>query len=331
VHSPLHAPSITQMRARTFRNVLLLFSVLLLFTCGVLAVLVYRIRKLESALSATNDTIVFQNFPETGRASVGQMLLPIVLSTGLLVFMSVFGALLYYFYRQRYWNGLQKEFVNNLMHEFRTPVSVISIASKVLQAEEIEFQPARLKQYAGIIKMQTQDLELKSDQVMNWALMEERSIHWQKEEVNISTLITDAIHLLQPLIEEKSALVHFAAPDEHIHIHVDAGYVTQAIVNLLDNSLKYAHRPQIQVTTEITNKSCAVSVSDNGIGIEKKYYKHIFRKFYRVPTGNIHNVKGFGIGLNFVKKVVDAHNGRIEVSSVKGSGTKFTIHLPLSN
>ena len=217
------------------------------------------------------------------------------------------------------------------MHEFRTPVSVISIASKVLQAEGIEFQPGRLKQYAGIITMQTQELEVKSDQVMNWALMEERSIQWKKEEVNIGALVTDAIHFLQPLIEEKSAFVHFAAPDEPIHMHVDAGYVRQAIVNLLDNSLKYGQRPRIQVVTEITNKWCAVSVIDNGIGIDKKYHKHIFRKFYRVPTGNIHNVKGFGIGLNFVKKVVDAHNGRIEVSSTKGSGTRFTIHLPLPN
>ena len=217
------------------------------------------------------------------------------------------------------------------MHEFRTPVSVISIASKVLQAEGIEFQPARLKQYAGIIKMQTEDLEMKSDQVLKWALMEKRSVQWKKELVDVSTVVTNAIHFVQPLTEEKSASIHFIVPVEPINIQGDAGYLTQALVNLLDNSLKYGQRPEIRVDAEVSNKLCALSVTDNGIGMDEKYFKHIFRKFYRIPTGNIHNVKGFGIGLNFVKKVVDAHNGRIEVSSVKGKGTKFTIHLPLPN
>jgi len=129
------------------------------------------------------------------------------------------------------------------MHEFRTPVSVISIASKVLQAEGIELQPARLKQYAGIIKMQTQDLQMKSDQVMKWALMEKKSIHWKKESVDLRTLVTDAIHFVEPLTEEKSASIHFNSPVEPIHIQADAGYLTQALVNLFDNSLKYGQRP----------------------------------------------------------------------------------------
>ena len=319
------------MRARTFRNILLLFCVVLLLTTGILTYLVLHIYSIGSTVSANDSSIVFPNFPDSGPQSSVQNGLPILLSAFLLISMLAFGGLLYYFYRQRYWNGMQKEFVNNLMHEFRTPVSVISIASKVLQAEGIEFQPARLKQYAGIIKTQTLNLEMKSDQVMKWAFMEKKSIHWKKESVDVRTLVTDAIHFVQPLTEEKSASIHFNVPVEPIQIQADAGYLTQALVNMFDNSLKYGLRPEIHVHTEVSNKSCALSVTDNGIGMDEKYFKHIFRKFYRIPTGNIHNVKGFGIGLNFVKKVVDAHNGRIEVSSVKGKGTKFTIHLPLPN
>ena len=101
------------------------------------------------------------------------------------------------------------------------------------------------------------------------------------------------------------------------------------MINLLDNSLKYATKPQIKIGTTRTDKMCIISVRDNGIGIEKKYLKDIFRKFYRVPTGNVHNVKGFGIGLNFAKKVVDAHQGRITVESAPGVGSEFSILMPL--
>jgi two-component system phosphate regulon sensor histidine kinase PhoR len=255
---------------------------------------------------------------------------PILLASVLLLSLLSFGFILYYFYRQRYWNGTQKDFLNNLMHEFRTPVSVMSIASKVLLAEGIEFQPTRLRQYAGIIKLQTEELEWKSRQVMDWALMEKKSVAWKRESVDLNEIISNAINFVQPLAEERRASIDFRPPYESINITADAGYLTQAIVNLLDNSLKYALEPQIELGIQMSNATCTLSVRDNGIGIDEKYHKHIFRKFYRIPTGNIHNVKGFGIGLNFVKKVVDAHKGRIEVNSVMGKGTEFTIHLPLT-
>ena len=216
------------------------------------------------------------------------------------------------------------------MHEFRTPVSVISIASKVLQAEGIESQPARLKQYAGIIKMQTDELESKSGQVMDWTLLDERAVMWKKKSVDLNDLVRVAIHLVQPLVEEKCARIIFIPDVQPINIQADAGYLTQAIVNLLDNSLKYGDEPEIEINIRVSDKICLLSVRDNGIGMDAKYFRHIFRKFYRIPTGNIHNVKGFGIGLNFVKKVVDAHKGRIEVTSVLEQGTEFTIHLPLT-
>jgi len=301
-----------------------------LLTASIIAYLIYRIHYLTWNSSPNEQQFVFQNFPESANGFSAEMGLPIFLSVVVLISLVSFGVILYYFYRQRYWNGMQKEFVNNLMHEFRTPVSVISIASKVLQAEGIEAQPSRLKQYAGIIKMQTDELESKSGQVMDWTLLERKSVTWKKKWVDLNDLVHDAIRFVQPLVEEKNARINFVPSLQPINLQADPRYLTHAIVNLLDNSVKYGDEPEIEIALRMSDKICSLSVRDNGIGIDAKYFKHIFRKFYRIPTGNIHNVKGFGIGLNFVKKVVDAHKGRIEVTSVIGQGTEFTIHLPLT-
>ena len=293
------------MRSRTFRNILLLFSCIYLITVGIVAYFLNRIHESVTRISPHDTHYVFRNFPETNRPYSSVMGVPILLASVLLLSLLSFGFILYYFYRQRYWNGVQKDFLNNVMHEFRTPVSVMSIASKVLLAEGIEFQPARLRQYAGIIKLQTEELEWKSRQVMDWALMDKKSVTWKKESVDLNEIISNAINFVQPLAEERRASIDFRPVDESINITADAGYLTQAIVNLLDNSLKYASEPQIELGVQMSNATCTLSVRDNGIGIDEKYHKHIFRKFYRIPTGNIHNVKGFGIGLNFVMPTRD--------------------------
>src|SRR5580765_3490207 len=178
------------MRSRTFRNILVLFSCIYLITVGIVAYFLIRIQESATEISPADTHLVFQNFPETNRAHSSAMGVPILLASVLLLSLLSFGFILYYFYRQRYWNRIQKDFLNNLMHEFRTPVSVMSIASKVLLAEGIEFQPARLRQYAGIIKLQTEDLEWKSRQVMDWTLMEKKSVTWKKESVDLNKIIS---------------------------------------------------------------------------------------------------------------------------------------------
>jgi two-component system phosphate regulon sensor histidine kinase PhoR len=258
-------------------------------------------------------------------------LLPWILS-GLFLILSLttLAVILYYYYKHRFWNGIQKQFVNNFIHEFRTPLSVISIAGKVLQADGIEKHPSRLKKYARIIKDQTDQLQSKVDQILELALSGRKSSRMQKRIVDVNSLIANAINLVEPMVKEKRASIEFVQSGDPLRLQADGSYLTQAIVNLLDNSLKYAKLPQIRLETAISEKDCAISIKDNGIGMEEKYFKHIFRKYYRIPTGNVHNVKGFGIGLNFVKNVIDAHNGQIEVSSVTGKGTEFRIKLPLT-
>ena len=233
------------------------------------------------------------------------------------------------FYRKRYIREVEKDFLNNFMHEFKTPLAVMGIAGKVLDSPGIEQQPARLHKYAVIIKEQAEQLEHKVNRILEVALSDRKNVELEKEELEVNAMVTRTISFLQPLIDEKSAAIEFTPGPEPLRIHADAVYFNQVLINLLDNSLKYATKPQIKIGTVRTDKMCIISVKDNGIGIEKKYLKDIFRKFYRIPTGNVHNVKGFGIGLNFAKKVVDAHQGRITVESAPGIGSEFSVLMPL--
>ena len=248
----------------------------------------------------------------------------------LIICLSVIAFSLYHFFKHRFWNSVQKEFINNLVHEFRTPLSVISIGSRVLQSNGIENDSRRLKKYTKIIKDQTDQLQNNVNQMLELSLSGKKSTYLHRESVDVNTLIANAIDWVGPLIQEKKAVIEFIPSTNPGRLNADETYLTRALVNLLDNSLKYANIPYITLETSNSEKNCSISIRDNGIGMEKKYFKHIFRKYYRIPTGNIHNVKGFGIGLNFVKNVVNAHNGRIEVSSTPGKGTEFRIKLPLT-
>jgi two-component system phosphate regulon sensor histidine kinase PhoR len=273
---------------------------------------------------------IYINFPNRKNFLLGEIKLWIISGTFLILSLTALAVILFYLYHQRFWNEIQKDFVNNFIHEFSTPIAVLNIASKVLQNDGIEMQPRRLKKYATIVKEQTDQLQHKVSRILELALPEKRETNLEKEVVDVNALITKAIGFVQPLMDEKRASIEFIRSEGPVEVNAHSTHLLQAIVNLLDNSLKYSERPDIKIQTLQIEKTCSISVKDNGIGMEEKYFKHIFRKFYRIPTGNVHNVKGFGIGLNFVKKVIDAHDGRIEVNSMTGIGTEFRIQLPLN-
>jgi two-component system phosphate regulon sensor histidine kinase PhoR len=278
-------------------------------------------------LSRLSD--IYEGFPQRGAAVRGAFSVWIIVACLLMLLLVGMVVILVYFYRQRHRQEAQKEFLNNFMHEFKTPLAVMGIAGKVLQTPGIEQQTTRLKKYASIVKEQSEQLENKVNRILEVALSERKQVVLAKDDIDVNTMIKKAITFLQPLIDERGATVEFTPCTEPLRIHADGMYMQQVITNLLDNALKYAARPRVIIEATCTEKMCIISVSDNGIGIEKKYHKDIFRKFFRVPTGNVHNVKGFGIGLNFAKKVVDAHHGKIEVESRTGIGSKFSIHMPL--
>ena len=135
---------------------------------------------------------------------------------------------------------------------------------------------------------------------------------------------------MDPLVRQTNTRIEFIPEEFNKTISADESNIAMVIVNLVENSIKYSMDPHVIITTSSENGHYSISVKDNGIGIEKKYIKQLFKKFFRVPTGNVHNVKGFGLGLNFVKRVIDAHKGKITVNSIPGIGTEFKIVLPRS-
>lgn len=237
---------------------------------------------------------------------------------------------LFYFYRQKFLAEIQRDFVNNFTHEFKTPLAVMKIASDVLAQDSIVHQPDRLERYTAIIKNQTEHLQSQVERLLKAASSESKKLPIKKENIDTQLMIEQALSKVQPLIEEKRAKVELKMEENKEVVHADKAHLELAVVNLLENALKYSAEPHIVVETGKVEDDFFISVKDNGVGIEKKYLKNIFKKFYRVPTGDIHNVKGFGLGLNFVKRIIDAHNGKIKVKSLPGIGTEFRLLIPIN-
>ena len=268
-------------------------------------------------------------FPHRSQYILGQMNFWIFSSVALLLALIGLAFSLFYFYRQKFLAEVQKDFVNNFTHEFKTPLAVIRIASDVLAQDDISQKQDRLKKYASIIQHQTTHLQNQVEKLLKSASAENKKFPIEKENVKPAKLIEQALNKLQPLIEQKKAYVELKVENYETNIHADEGHLELAIINILENALKYSIAPHIIVETGKEESDYFISVKDNGIGIEKKYHKEIFKKFYRVPTGNVHDVKGFGLGLNFVKRIIDGHDGKIRVNSLPGIGTEFRLLIPL--
>jgi two-component system, OmpR family, phosphate regulon sensor histidine kinase PhoR len=252
--------------------------------------------------------------------------------SSVVLFMALIGlaASLFYFYRQKFLSEIQKDFVNNFTHEFKTPLAVMKIASDVLAQDSISRQPDRLERYAAIIQNQTEHLQGQVERLLRTASIETKDLPIRKEEIDLQLLVEQALNKVQPLIEQKQARVEVKMEPINGLVQADKAHLELALVNLLENALKYSTDPHIVVQTGHDEDDFYISVKDNGVGIEKQYLKNIFKKFYRVPTGDIHNVKGFGLGLNFVKRIIDAHKGKIRVNSLPGIGTEFRLFIPLN-
>ena len=250
-----------------------------------------------------------------------------------ILFIALIGlaASLFYFYRQKFLAEIQKDFVNNFTHEFKTPLAVMKIAADVLAQDSITRQPDRLERYAAIIRNQTEHLQNQVERLLRTASIDTKDLPIRKEAINAQDLIEEALSKVQPLIDQKKARVEIKMENTGSHVQADKAHLELALVNLLENALKYSADPHIVVQTGLDEDDFFISVKDNGVGIEKQYLKNIFKKFYRVPTGDIHNVKGFGLGLNFVKRIIDAHKGKIRVNSLPGIGTEFRLFIPLNN
>jgi two-component system phosphate regulon sensor histidine kinase PhoR len=270
-------------------------------------------------------------FPHRYRYVLAQMDLWFIGTGILFVVLIGLAVSLFYFYRQKFLVEVQKDFVNNFTHEFKTPLAVMKISADVLLQDKILQQPERLQQYATIIQNQTEHLQSQVERLLHIAATDRKDLPIERARVLVRDIIEQAVAKVQPLIDMREAQVEVRVPEDvGYEVIADKAHLELAVVNLLENALKYAAKPHVIISTGLEDDHVFISVKDNGIGIEKKYQKNLFKKFYRVPTGDVHNVKGFGLGLNFVKRIVDAHHGSIKVNSLPGIGTEFKLVFPVN-
>jgi len=268
-------------------------------------------------------------FPNRTHYILSQMNVWIISSIVLLILLIFFGTSLYYFYRQKFLHETQKDLLHSFTHEFKTPVSVLSLAGDVLKDPEISKKPDKLSTYAGIVQYQSAYLQNQIENLLRFAHTESRHLHLRKEKINLYELIDKAIVNLKPLIQEKKVDLQFQRGVANPCFSGDKDYLVIVVMNILDNAIKYSKNPSVQIFADNTGQSVLFSIKDNGIGMDKTQMKNIFRKFFRVHNGEIYTAKGFGIGLSFVQKIVKAHGGSITVESTPGSGSNFIVHFPL--
>lgn len=232
-------------------------------------------------------------------------------------------------FRQKQLNNIKNDFVNNMTHEFKTPISTISLASQMLQDPGVGKTPETLKHISNVIRDETKRLSFQVEKVLQMAIFEKDKSILKLNEIRLNSLISDIIGNFSLKVTSKGGKITSKLSATSDLALIDEVHFTNVIFNLMDNALKYSDKPLL-LTIETWNEkdNLLISIEDNGIGISKDDLKRIFEKFYRVSTGNLHNVKGFGLGLAYVKKIISEHKGLIKVESELNIGTKFTIIIP---
>lgn len=234
-------------------------------------------------------------------------------------------------FRQKKLSDIKNDFINNMTHEFKTPISTISLACEVLNDRSIEKNQERTDNYVKMINDENKRLGLLVESILQTAVLDKGEFKLKVSEVDVHEVILQAISNIRLAVSKREGEIVTELDAVHHIIDADKVHLTNVVYNLLDNALKYSsENPYIKVTTKNSTNGISVSVSDKGIGISKENQKKIFEKLYRVPTGNVHNVKGFGLGLSYVKAIIEKHNGTISIDSETGNGSTFTLHLPLN-
>jgi two-component system phosphate regulon sensor histidine kinase PhoR len=236
--------------------------------------------------------------------------------------------------RQKKLSEIKNDFINNMTHEFKTPIATISLAVDALKNEKVQSDPKKLLYFSGIIKEENQRMNRQVETILKSALMDRQEVQLNVKPLHVHKIITDVADNFILRLQEKQGSLETSLDAENDLIAGDEVHINNLVNNLLDNAVKYSKEnvpPQIRLATSSNNKRLTIRLEDNGIGMTRETVKRIFEKFYRAHTGNIHNVKGFGLGLSYVKTVVDAHDGTIKVDSTLGKGSCFVIELPLHN
>lgn len=248
-----------------------------------------------------------------------------------LIVFSFFAYSVWVILRQRKLSEMKNDFIGNMTHELKTPISTIALSSEVLGDPDIVKEPDRLRQYARIIRSENERLRIQVERVLQLGSMDKDKLELKRERVDMHVIAREVEEHFHLQAQERNTTITLRLEATDHTVHGDRMHLTNAVTNLIDNALKYGREGgHIELMTSSRGRELLLSVSDDGIGIRKEDLRHIFERFYRVHTGNVHDVKGFGLGLHYVKQIVEAHGGGVSARSEFGKGSTFMLSLPIS-
>lgn len=276
------------------------------------------------------DNYLHLYFPDKNYHTLRQVWLPISSSLvfiGVIIFCFIYAIKV--IIRQKALSDIKNDFINNMTHEFKTPLATVSLAVEALQDPELLNQDQFRTRYLGIIHDENKRLVSQVEKVLQAAALDKKDFQLKIESLNLSELLENNVTQMSFLLEKRDGKITFINKLTDSTIEGDAFHLTHIFNNLLDNANKYSpEKPIITIEAECIKDQYKISIKDQGMGMTKESHRKIFDKFYRVHTGNLHDVKGFGLGLSYVKTMLEAHKGSIQVQSEIGKGSSFTIYLP---
>jgi two-component system phosphate regulon sensor histidine kinase PhoR len=274
---------------------------------------------------------LYVDFPERRKYLLSSLLGMIALS---ILFTSIiilaYSSAIYQLIRQRQISQIKTDFINNMTHEFKTPIATINLALDSIKNPKIINDQEKVMRYLRMIKEENKRMHAQVENVLRISKLEKNELNISKERVKLHDLVEDAITHVELIVEDRKGYVKLHLEADKSSVLANETHFTNVIVNILDNAIKYSDEaPKIDVYTENVGNNILLKISDQGNGMSKQVQKRVFEKFFREHTGNVHNVKGHGLGLAYVKRIVDDHQGHVSVESEKGKGSVFTIKLPL--
>ena len=276
---------------------------------------------------------LLMSFPEKKKFLFSELVTITILSIVFtLIIIIAYSSALNQLFKQRQISEIKTDFINNMTHEFKTPIATINLALDAIKNPKIIDDLEKRNRYLQMIRDENKRMHAQVENVLRISKLEKKELDIEKESNNIHDIIDDAIEHINLIIEDRNGTIEKHLDAKRNTVLLNDVHFTNVIVNILDNSIKYSpNEPKIEIFTENVKDFIIIKIEDHGSGMTKVAQKRIFEKFYREHTGDLHNVKGHGLGLAYVKKIVEDHNGQISVESEKGKGSTFIIKLPLIN
>lgn len=278
-----------------------------------------------------NNYKLFVNFPEKKSYILSSIIRMLVLSIVFtLIIILAYGSALFQLTKQRQISQIKTDFINNMTHEFKTPIATINLALDAIRNPKIINDKEKVTRYLTMIKEENKRMHAQVENVLRISKLEKNELNISKDRVEVNDLVEDAVSHIELIVEDRQGAIEINLTPIKLSVLANETHFINVLVNILDNAVKYSpNAPKISIKTERIGNNCLIKIKDHGSGMSKIAQKRVFEKFYREHTGNIHNVKGHGLGLAYVKQIIDDHHGQISVESEKEKGSEFTIKLPL--